>query len=63
MQTIEVKVSGIDIEQLPNSSYKGLDKSDLLKLTEDVAKISHKGDNFPGNPKNSSVGMAVTPIT
>ena len=49
MENIEVEESGIDAEELSNSSYKGQDKSDLLVLFEDVPNISDKGDNLDEN--------------
>ena len=55
MENIEVEESGIDIEELSNSSYKGRDKSDLLVLFEDVPNISDKGDNFDENLQGSSI--------
>ena len=55
MENIEVEESGIDIEELSNSSYKDRDESDLLVLFEDVPKMSHKGDNLDENLEGSSI--------
>ena len=55
MENIEVEESGIDIEELSNSSYKGRDKNDLIMLLEDVPKISDKGDNLDENLEGSSI--------